>query len=1058
MADEQFLIFGGMEKENAPECENSAESGKDLGLAKMPPVSVAPDSGAMSPAGEKERIDAESENAGDRGDDGVSSETGLNAEEVVSGKKSDSPGWRFEGSLRGKRVFVIDAYGLIYQVFHALPPMFGQGGEMVNAVFGFVRDLFLILEHQKPDLLFCAFDLHAPTFRSKMFSEYKATREKMPEELIGQIPRVREILEELRVPVLSLEGFEADDILATAAQRTTELGGECVLVTSDKDSRQLISEQVSIFSLRRNIYLDRAFLESDWGILPEQVVDYQALVGDSSDNVPGIALIGPKMAKELLARFGTLEEILKPENLELFFGPKPTKKKENLLNGRETALLCQALVRLDRNVPIDIDWECGDTSRFDFHAVRPLFEQYGFRTLLQKAELLGRLSDAESDSSQWFFGSGTQNQKEKELVELPSVFEDSVQSRAELPFFEGRFELKEGKFPSDEQILILPPALFKEETFLKKSVVSEIRSAGQMDLFGVFSEDEESCGIGEEQGGVGEFLKRNRAKLESSEIIKIGFDMKRLENRLRQLGAVLRGPRFDVMLAAYIFQPDGSHGSLKELVEAFPEAFMAKEVMEAVREAEAEIAREKKDWESQFAGSEKGKRGKKEKEPVWLEAVDFENVQRLFLRELFVILTEKLRKEHLDSVCFGLEFPLTEVLAEMERWGIYVRKERLREISEQFRNRIEKLRDELYALIGLGEETSKGETELNLNSPKQLQKVLFETLNLPVLHRTKTGPSTDAQTLEELAAQHPFPAKLLEYRQMMKLQSTYVEALPKLIGEDGRIHTSFNQAVTATGRLSSSDPNLQNIPVRTAEGKMIRSAFVPEKPDWMFVSADYSQIELRVLAHYCGDRNLQEAFQNGEDIHTRVAGQIYGVPLEQVTSSMRRVAKTVNFGIIYGQSAFGLAAQLKIPHDEARTFIQTYFTQFPSIELLLDAILDYALVHGSISTLFGRRRLIQGIRKTRKGQLNQAERTAVNTVIQGSAADLIKLAMLRVSERLRREELSARLLLQIHDELLLECPREEAELVGRVLQEEMTSAWKLSVPLKVDLSVGNAWE
>lgn len=1050
MAEEQFLIFGGTESLDE----------KKVGVG---------DAGARSVDGA--RVDGarvEGSSVDGARVDGSSVDGARVDGSRVDGARGS--GWKFEGDLRGKRIFVVDAYGLIYQVFHALPPMFGRDGEIVNAVFGFVRDLFLILEHQKPDLLFCAFDLHAPTFRSQMFSEYKATREKMPEELISQIPRVREILDALRIPVLALEGFEADDILATVAERTTELGGECVLVTSDKDSRQLISDRVSIFSLRRNLYLDRAFLESDWGIEPEQVVDYQALVGDSSDNVPGIALIGPKMAKELLGRFGTLEEILKPENIESFFGPRPTKKKENLLHGRATALLCQALVRLERNVPIRIDWESGATERFDFLGARSLFEQYEFRSLIQKSETLAKMEPGGRSvvgGSVLKEGQGSGNG-----ATLPEAFEESLRSRATIPFFDGRFDLKEGEAPDVEGVLILPPSLFQEESGPESEEDGgvggiEEGEAGQLALFGVHSEEasarrKREAGKAARRSALEAFLEGNREKLENPETVKVGFDLKNAENVFRRHGIRTSGPRFDVMVAAYIFQPDGRHESLNALAEAFPEALESEEAVEAIRAAELELQRRRAAWlerVGEVQGEKKSRKGKQEKEPVWPDVLDFEAVQRPFLRNLFVILTARLREARLDSICFELEFPLVGVLAEMERWGIFVRRERLGEISEQFRARIERLREELHALVrAAGVESSEEGEELNFNSPKQLQRTLFETLKLPVQRRTKTGPSTDAQTLEELAAQHPFPARLLEYRQMVKLQNTYVEALPKLIRADGRIHTSFNQAVTATGRLSSSAPNLQNIPVRTDEGKMIRSAFVPEKPGWAFVSADYSQIELRVLAHYCGDRNLQEAFLNGEDIHARVAGQIYGASPEQVTSDMRRVAKTVNFGIIYGQSAFGLAAQLKIPQDEARTFIQTYFMQFPSIGLLLDAILDHTLKTSEISTLFGRRRRIQGVRRVRKGQLNQAERMAVNTVIQGSAADLIKLAMLRVFDRLRREDLAARLLLQIHDELLVECPQEEIEAVSRILQEEMTGAWKLSVPLKVDLAVGNVWE
>ncbi|MDO4859188.1 MAG: DNA polymerase I [Thermoguttaceae bacterium] len=870
--------------------------------------------------------------------------------------------------LTNQKIFVIDAYGLVYQVFHALPPMYGKSGEIVNAVFGFTRDLFMILEHQKPDFLFCAFDLHAPTFRSKLYSDYKATREKMPEELIEQIPRIRELLDALKIPVLALEGFEADDILATMAERVPQLGGKCVLVTSDKDSRQLISDSVSIFSIRRNKYLDREFLLQDWGITPEQVVDYQALVGDSSDNVPGIALIGPKAAKDLLVRFGSLEEILKPENLEEYFGPKPSKKKENLLNGLETARLCQTLVRLDRHVPIDVDWEAGDVRNFDFGAALPIFRQYAFKSMIQKAEQFA----AKTQNPLMIDFDNPEPDTGPKSVKVTGNAMDFATKTVELPEFDGTYTPAANL--KDEKTLILPPELFTDEQFKPL-----IHGESQTDLFSLFE--------AKTNGELEAFLNENRDKLADPAMVKIGLNLKKARNLLRLAGFEMRGPQFDVLVARYILEPEKAEDDRKNP----PEVTL----------------------------------------------------------KLYHSLVEKLHAAGLETVCYRLEFPLMEVLAEMEYWGIFVRRERLAEISARFAARIDELTQELYALAG--------ET-VNLNSPVQLRKVLFETLELPVLHKTKTGPSTDAQTLEELALQHEFPAKLIEYRQLVKLQNTYVESLPKLISErDGRIHTTFNQTVTATGRLSSSDPNLQNIPVRSEEGKLIRSAFVPENPVWSFVSADYSQIELRVLAHFCGDENLCEAFRHDQDIHARVASQIHGIPLEEVTKDQRRAAKTVNFGVIYGQSAFGLAAQLKIPQDDARAFIQAYFMQFPAIQSFLDSVLDFARTNGYVQTLFGRRRAIEGVREVRKGQLTLAERMAVNTVIQGTAADLMKLAMLRVYARVKREKLQSRLLLQIHDELMLECPPEEIETVKRLLEEEMTSAWSLSVPLKVDVEVGKEW-
>ncbi|MGN1274107.1 MAG: 5'-3' exonuclease H3TH domain-containing protein, partial [Thermoguttaceae bacterium] len=432
--------------------------------------------------------------------------------------------------LTNQKIFVIDAYGLVYQVFHALPPMYGKSGEIVNAVFGFTRDLFMILEHQKPDFLFCAFDLHAPTFRSKLYSDYKATREKMPEELIEQIPRIRELLDALKIPVLALEGFEADDILATMAERVPQLGGKCVLVTSDKDSRQLISDSVSIFSIRRNKYLDREFLLQDWGITPEQVVDYQALVGDSSDNVPGIALIGPKAAKDLLVRFGSLEEILKPENLEEYFGPKPSKKKENLLNGAETARLCQTLVRLDRHVPIDVDWEAGDVRNFDFGAALPIFRQYAFKSMIQKAEQFA----AKTQNPLMIDFDNPEPDTGPKSVKVTGNAMDFVTKTVELPEFDGTYTPAANL--KDEKTLILPPELFTDEQFKPL-----IHGESQTDLFSLFE--------AKTNGELEAFLNENRDKLADPAMVKIGLNLKKARNLLRLAGFEMRGPQFDVLVA-----------------------------------------------------------------------------------------------------------------------------------------------------------------------------------------------------------------------------------------------------------------------------------------------------------------------------------------------------------------------------------------------------------------------------------------------------------------------------------------------------------------------------
>ncbi len=998
----------------------------------------------------------------------------------------------------GKRVFVVDAYGLVYQVFHALPEMQGRKGESVNAVFGFMRDVFFLLEHLNPDFLFCAFDVHAPTFRHKAYAEYKIQREAMPEDLRMQIPRIKELLEVMRIPILQRAGFEADDILATVATQTAAEGGDCFLVTSDKDCRQLLAPHVQIYSLRRGKYLDEAFLLEDWGITPAQVVDFQSLVGDASDNIPGIAKIGPKSAREMIQRFGSVEEILKPENITAYFGEKPSVRKQNLLDGAETLRMSRELVTLRRDVPIPVNWHLGHVSQFDFLAARPIFRDYAFNSMAAKILKLNEMYGPEGACAEHPHGenaaasastSGAKHAETRPLAETEDTMEDTRQDTAEdwpeIPAFSGRFSPKmlAGERPN---VCILPPALFEEE-----KAPAHTHFAKMLEPFCVAAED--------------------------PAVVKVGYDLKRVWKTFRAHGVKLTGPLFDTMIAAYMLIPGEKGITLRELAEEFPEAAPQGGDGEwGTGDGEnAELGMRNEEWgenaeceaqrgifddeqgdaedgagdEAENAGRKKtvkktAKKGAKKETPP--HPTTHAAYQMALLENLYPVLMRRLAENRLDAVCYAVEFPLIPVLAEMEYTGIYVDRTRLEKLHTRFAAKEGELREELMRLAfpesetdaeagadaESGEETRAGTgtdvagelspQTLNLNSPIQLQKILFEKLGLPVIRKTKTGFSTDAQTLEELAAMnlHPFPEKLLEYRQVSKLMNTYVDALPELINpKTGRIHTTFNQAVTATGRLSSSEPNLQNIPVRMPEGREIRGAFMPHPAGWKFISADYSQIELRVLAHYCKDENLCAAFHRDEDIHTQVAAQIFSTTAEHVTPSMRRVAKSVNFGVIYGQSAFGLSKQLGIPQDEAQHFITTYFAKYPTIPGFLDGVLDDALKSGHVSTILGRHRRISGIRPhaARKGQLNLAERMAVNAVIQGSAADIIKLAMLAVDERLKAEKYAARLLLQIHDELLLECPAAETADITALVETEMSGVWHLDVPLKVSAMVEDDW-
>ncbi|MEN6458862.1 MAG: DNA polymerase I [Thermoguttaceae bacterium] len=937
------------------------------------------------------------------------------------GESSSSP-----DDLAGKAVWVVDAHSLIHQVFHALPEMTSPRGEPVGAVFGFSRDLLYLMEEKKPDYLFCAFDLAGKTFRHQIFDQYKAQRVEMHEDLAPQIASIRRVLTVLGIPALACESFEADDILATVARLAQHQGGRCVLVTSDKDSRQLITDRVQVYNIRKDEYFDEAKLREEWGIRPYQVVDFQALVGDAVDNVPGVPLIGPKLARQLLDQYGTLENVL--DHAADVAG---AKRKENLVRYRDQALLSRELVRLDANVPLAFDWASGRPGRIDLEAATALFHEFGFRSVGQRvASLVAKHGPRSAPGTRLGVeeAGGTGRVESTAASEASDSGSPHALVRAPLPF---------------TAHLIDTPELFA--TFLEQlrrqssiSLDTETTSVHprQAQLVGLSFcwNDIEAWYLplrapsGARHLEAEPTLAALRPILENPAVEKIGQNLKYDIVVLRGVGIVLAGVAFDTMVASYLLEAGRRNHNLDELAQTYLGH-------ETIRITEL-IGR--------------GKDQKRMDEVPVRQVADYAAEDAWLPWRLRPILRQKLEEAGLSDLATQLELPLIDVLAEMEFTGIRVNPSRLGELSRRFGERIEKLEAEIHALAG---------RPFNIASPKQLQELLFQELKLPVVKRTaKTGPSTDADVLEELAPLHPLPAKILQYRQYTKLKSTYVDALPTMIcPATGRVHASFNQVVAATGRLSSSDPNLQNIPVRSEEGREIRSAFVPGEPGWSLLAADYSQIELRVLAHFSGDARLRDSFARDEDIHARVASQVAGVPIEQVTSEMRRVAKVVNFGVIYGQGPFGLARTLGISQDSAAQFIDSYFEGYPGIEEFLHRALAECRRTGYAKTILGRRRAISGVREGAGRQRNLAERTAVNTVIQGSAADLIKRAMIAVCRRLRNKCLSARMLLQIHDELVFEVPADQLDHLTQLVTEEMTGAWALDVPLKVDITVGPNW-
>jgi len=936
-------------------------------------------------------------------------------------------------------MYLIDAHSLIYQVFHAISEMSSPSGLPTNALYGFTRDMLFLRSEKKPAYLICAFDVPGPTFRDHLYPEYKAQRAPMPDDLQIQIPLIQLLLKAMRIPVLGVAGYEADDVLATVARAAAEKNVDVFLCTNDKDCRQLITDRVRIYNLRKHKALDRAGLLEDWGVTPEQVVDFQTLVGDSVDNVKGVAGIGEKTAAKLLQEFGTLDNLL--ANIDKVPG---AKKQENLRAAVATMPLTRKLVQLDTHVPLNTDWDGWRVQPWDEKRLLELFREWGFRSF---ADQVRQASVSPGSSA-----------PEREETPTPS---DAVQGEL---FAASPGVASNGLLPKNVELapkdlgwqgayhLVDTPKKF--QSFLRE-LKKQKRFAFDLETTSLQPWEAKIVGwaiswkAGEAwylavRGPEGsrlldpeQTLEMLRSILEDPAVAKINQNIKYDMLVLRSHGVIVAGVAGDSMVADYLLHAgERSHG-LDELARRYFNhtnisitELIGKKAKNQPQRTMDQVPTEKV---AEYAGEDA--------DVAW---------------RLCELLEPELNREDLKTLYDNLEAPLIEVLAELEYNGIRLDIPFLKRLSKEMTGQLEGIERDIYRLAG---------REFNIASPKQLREVLFNELKLPTQRKTGiTGEaSTDQETLERLAALgHELPTKIVEHRQIAKLKGTYVDALPELVNPGtGRLHASFNQTVAATGRLSSSDPNLQNIPVRTEQGRQIRQAFLPEM-GWLLLTADYSQVELRLLAHFCGDDELRRAFAEGRDVHASVAGQIYGVPESDVTSEMRRAAKTVNFGVIYGISAHGLAQRLGIPREEAARFIDAYFARYPKVQEYQARLLENCRKTGYVRTILGRRRAITGIREnTTYQQRNQPEREAVNMEIQGSAADLIKLAMLNLFRRLKREGLRSRMLLQIHDELVFEVPPEELDAVAALVEEEMTTLvekeLRLEVALVVDLAAGPNW-
>lgn len=875
---------------------------------------------------------------------------------------------------RKEKFVMIDGNSIANRAFYALPLLSNASGTYTNAVYGFTNMLMKILEDEKPTHILVAFDAGKIVFRHQDFKEYKGTRQKTPSELSEQFPLIKEVLDALSIQRFELEGYEADDIIGTLSKEAEKSGIPTLIVTGDKDMLQLVSDHVRVALTRKGIseteVYDIKAVDEKYGLTPAQIIDLKGLMGDSSDNIPGIPGVGEKTALKLLHQFGSVEKVL--ENTDQISGQK---LKEKVEQHKEQALLSKQLATIFRDTPVNIQLEELQYHGYDPEKVAPVFKQLEFHSLLER------------------IGGGTEQQTERTSIDFEIVSKDSL----------SRFEEK----------LTSPMALYVEvdgEYYHGAPVVGMALANDRDTLYVPF---DVAC----DWDAFRKWLADENQK-------KWVHDGKRSMVALRWQGLSLKGVTFDTFIASYLINPSESRHLLHEIARRSSDLMIpsdeevyGKGAKRQLPEGEAlaeHICRKAKAIHASFSG-----------------------------------LNKELELFQLDELFKKLELPLAEILGEMEVDGFKLDQERLKQMGSELQQKLEQLTAEIYELAGTG---------FNINSPKQLGVILFEKLGLPPLKKTKTGYSTNADVLEKLAGMHEVIPKILLFRQLGKLQSTYIEGLMKVVHEEtGKVHTIFNQALTATGRLSSTEPNLQNIPIRMEEGRRIRQAFIPSEENMYILSADYSQIELRVLAHISEDPRLIEAFRQDMDIHTSTAMEVFGVAEDEVTSLMRRQAKAVNFGIIYGISDYGLSQNLNIPRKEAGAFIEKYFSIYEGVKKYMEEIVKKAKKDGYVTTLMHRRRYLPEINSRNFNQRSFAERTAMNTPIQGTAADIIKLAMVNVSRRLKSERMSSRMLLQVHDELVFEVVADELEAMQTLVREEMESAIELNVPLKVDMSYGSTW-
>lgn len=898
-----------------------------------------------------------------------------------------------------KKIYILDGHSHLYAAYYAIRRLTSPSGEPTNATYGVVSVMLKLLREHKPDYMVAVFDPPGKTFRDNLFTEYKANRAPMPDDLVVQAERIQEVLKKLGVPVLMVPGYEADDVIAYVTRKACAAGMEVVICSKDKDLEQLLCPSVRIYDSTKEKFTDAAVLKAEKGLTPEQVVDVLALMGDAIDNVPGIPGVGPKTAQKLVQDFGSIDNIIAnkdklPEKVKVYLDDP--KNVESLKLSRE-------LVTLLEDVPVEFKPDTWMPGIPDKDALARLFTQLGFTRFLQQLGIEPGPAQAAATAPP---PAGTPQFAATKFERIKSLDElkDLVAAWSKAPQLCIDTETT-GTNPMAAALVGLSFAVDNTAGWYLPLRSADAKHLDYADALAVV-----------------------KPLLENPAIRKIGQNMKFDMLVLRNAGIELAGIWFDTMIASYVLDPSRpSHGM----------DYLAQELL---------------GYKTTRIGELIG-RGAKQLTLDQVETdrvADYSAEDALITYRLYEVLDERLRLAGMKELFERIEMPLVEVLADMEFEGVSINTEKLGSLSRILAEKTYTIGDEAFKIVG---------HIFNLDSPKQLAEVLFDELKLPVSKLTKTGRSTDVRVLEELAPLHPLPRLVLEYRQLNKLKNTYIDTLPQMINpRTGKIHTSFNQTVTTTGRLSSSEPNLQNIPIRSDVGKLIRSAFVPTDPEKnCLLTCDYSQIELRLLAHLCGDPNLVEAFRNDRDIHAFVAAQVFGVDINQVADDQRRIAKTVNFGIIYGQSAHGLAQVLGIGRTEAQKFINAYFARYPQVRAFIDECIAKARDTGYAVTMMGRRRPIPDINSKNPPARAFAERTAVNTVVQGSAADMIKIAMINIQRGIKAGSVPAKLLIQVHDELVFEIAKANTERAMHKIVPLMCEALPLRVPVKVDAACGENW-